>query len=134
MKNLVLLSALSLFLFSACNKEDADLLAGRTLNFEQSTAFFPEGLVITFSDVISESRCPLNAICFWEGEVIIELEANLGGETTQFQLTKNAILEGLEEESIFLFDRTITLLQVDPYPENGFDDLPEEYSIKIEVK
>ena len=48
-----------------------DLRAGQS-------AVVPGGLKVTFDRVVSDSRCPIDAICVWAGEAVIALKLSRG--------------------------------------------------------
>jgi hypothetical protein len=58
------------------------------LSFNQKVRVFDEDLTIRFSEVVEDSRCPVDVICVWEGRLVInllvndqELELSVGGES-----------------------------------------------------
>lgn len=70
--SLVLLLALGL---TACDSADApsypsDSRTGETSMALGQTATL-DGLSVTFSSVVTDSRCPTDAMCVWEGEAIV---------------------------------------------------------------
>ncbi len=58
------------------------------LSFNQEVTVIDEDLKIQFSEVIEDSRCPVDVECFWEGRLVINLKVNdqdlelsIGGES-----------------------------------------------------
>lgn len=50
-----------------------DLRAGES-------AVVPGGLKVTFDRVVSDSRCPIDAICIWAGEAVLALKLSRGAD------------------------------------------------------
>jgi hypothetical protein len=50
-----------------------DLSQDIVFGFGQTVFVESEDLTITFADVLSDSRCPVGAVCFWPGQAEIEL-------------------------------------------------------------
>jgi hypothetical protein len=51
----------------------------------QSAVFKAEKLEVTFVELISDSRCPSDATCFWQGTVTVRLAIRSNGKTTQHE-------------------------------------------------
>ncbi|MCB0636004.1 MAG: hypothetical protein KDC54_05280 [Lewinella sp.] len=87
-----------------------------------------DGPVLNFSQVVTDSRCPSQVVCVWEGAVTVELEAN--GETIQLTRSANA---GANAPLDTLGNWVIRLIEVNPYPEQAGSILDEDYSLELEV-
>jgi hypothetical protein len=75
MKKLILLLAIAV----AC--------ASHTSNYDQQislqlgqTATFPNQFALTFTHVVSDSRCPVNVTCIQKGDAVVEVTAQSNGE------------------------------------------------------
>jgi hypothetical protein len=51
----------------------------------QSAIFRAEKIEVTFVELISDSRCPSDATCFWQGTVTVRLAIRSNGKTTQHE-------------------------------------------------
>ncbi len=80
--------------------------------FGQTIAIERTDLEITFQDV-SDSRCPLDAVCVWAGSahVILEVVTSIG-EPAQLALDTHPDFPG----SGHVFDYVVRLVKVDPIP------------------
>lgn len=68
---------------------------------------------ITFLNVTSDSRCPADVVCIWQGEVSVKLNVTKDGKISDHTLTLGEN-ENLETKT---FDKYfIRLLKVEPYP------------------
>ena len=56
------------------------------LELGQTIAVDDGALEITFSEVISDSRCPKGETCFWEGDAVIRLAARSGADAGAIEL------------------------------------------------
>lgn len=89
------------------------------VGIDQSIFIAPEQLRITFAEV-TDSRCPIGAVCFWEGEGIAELHLrkNDGREAV---VTPTIRPGGDPDRDAWLkayaFGLRITLLELEPFPD-----------------
>ena len=79
----------------------------------QSAELLDGDLYLVFTGILSESRCPLGAICVWEGDAEAAVVGDLPGEI-QF----NCILHTstMFAQSCDMDPYKVFLLRVDPYP------------------
>lgn len=88
------------------------------LKINQTASIESNNIKVKFLNVFSDSRCPSDVTCIWEGEItifvnIIKNNQNLG----DFNLTSRG---GQKDLAIKSFDgHLIQLLKVDPYPTSG---------------
>mgnify|MGYP000618893551 CR=1 FL=1 len=84
-------------------------------------------LVVEFSDVTEDSRCPENVNCIQAGQVTAKLMAN----DKSLSLTK----EGKQKGGISgkVGDYSIEMIEVNPYPKDGIKTTKEDYSITLNV-
>lgn len=113
-------------------KEVATLGVGDTVNYPH------EGLKIGFEKTVSDSRCPLDAYCFWAGMARVKLwllKTNAETATaTPAILGTGEDAESIRNLSVTVLGYRISLLELNPYPQN-FDPIePGEYVTTIEVE
>lgn len=81
---------------------------------------------------VEDSRCPLDVVCVWEGEVAARLEARAGdGEPQALTLTFRH--EGDERATASVAGFQIRLLGVDPYPVAAKPPAWEDYLARLVV-
>jgi hypothetical protein len=76
-------------------------------------------LFLSFDRVVAESRCPMGALCFQAGEVIVEMTASGRGRAATFQLHLTG-MEGESESSappVSILGHRFRLFRLDPYPQ-----------------
>ena len=80
--------------------------------------------LVTFVEVIGDSRCPKGAVCVWEGDALALFEVKRSGFSpkrfvlhTNDGMTRDTVIDGL----------SIELVALDPYPEEGRAQRPTEY-------
>ena len=112
LKVLVLTSALSL---PACNGGDDSATPaslGQEFVIRYGETIRIDNLLLEFTSVLEESRCPVNAICVWEGNARLVFTASQGPTTRALELNTTppfpttAIFEGY----------VIELRELQPYP------------------
>jgi hypothetical protein len=114
-----------------------DLSENILLAYEQTVFIESEDLSVTFKDYM-ESRCPVGAVCFWEGEGVVELilENSSGDEVS----TLPVIRPGRDPDKYtwlkaYAMDYRITLLELEPYPDlNEPPSGPEEYTALLKIE
>ncbi|MPZ14831.1 MAG: hypothetical protein GEU73_10495 [Chloroflexi bacterium] len=90
----------------------------------------PDGTRLTFSRVASDSRCPIDVVCVWAGEVVVAFEVqNADGAVRGFEITfagrpATEIIEGT----------VVTVLNVQPYPKTTRPIDPDDYRVTVAVE
>ena len=84
------------------------------------------GMTVRFLSVVTDSRCPRDAACFWAGEVRVQLEIR---ETSR----EPALVELREGESTAAGRFRVTLLRVDPQPVSTTKIAPQDYRATLAV-
>ena len=94
---------------------------------------FPNHQVtIEMDSVINDSRCPVNAVCIWEGYGAVRFDFSVASQHTSFVLyTRPGILSG---NNILVYGYRITLVELNPYPGGSMSVNQEEYSARISIK
>lgn len=140
MKRLILflLSILTLFTYNGCQDEvllsdyqsvsvSSNTPASVTLKHGES-AFLNDELLITFSGVGADSRCPIDAICVWAGDAEVKLRLKKGS------LEKEIILHtGLTPTSVLFDGYEIALANVLPARKSTEEIKPNQYSILLRI-
>jgi len=107
----------------------AELEQEFTLAVDQSAAIAGEDLSIKFVEVISDSRCPDDAICIWLGEVSCLIEVTQNGATQSKVLTQ----PGLSAPVITDYGRYDVQFDVQPYPEADKAIKSNDYRLHLTV-
>ena len=85
------------------------------------------GLVLSFDRVISDSRCPKDVACVWEGEVTIALALSGSAGAAFFTLSDHA-------STLVVSGHSFTLQSVQPLPNAG-SSIPEaSYRVTVRVE
>ncbi len=135
MKFTIFFSLSFLVFFSlSCEQNDTNL----EVSYEEGVAFtlaFGETASctcgapdITFTEMVTDSRCPLNVTCVWEGEVIVKTQ--FGGE--ELQLGLSPIDTAPSADTVGQW--SVTLLEVTPHPVEGEVIPDEDYELKLLVE
>ena len=137
MTKLFSIAIISLLLFSACNHDDStpegvyQLGESFVLAIQQTADCDCSGPSLTFAELLEDSRCPLEAICIWEGRAVVRIDVNQNEETQSIELISRAGYEELARDTIDQL--VITLLDVMPYPVVNQQVEVADYSIELRV-
>lgn len=111
-----LLTAFAGFTLMSCDKDLTEVGFEIGQSFElahNQTANASDGqITVHFTNVASDSRCPADAVCVWEGESSIELSVKVNTVEEQITLSTHVDFGKRDTVSQFVF----TLLDVQPYP------------------
>jgi hypothetical protein len=88
------------------------------------------GTVVTFQRVVSDSRCPLNAMCVWAGDAVAEFTVVGRGVQSTYQLQLN----DAAKRSVTHQGAVIEFQSLDPLPISGQPTNPASYRAKVEVR
>lgn len=90
-----------------------------------------DSIRVRFIKVLSDSRCPTDVICVWEGQVKVEMYfISSKGE----KVTKELVLGAAEDASFEFENYKWTLKEVLPHPTSlmGFENYKGNYQVKME--
>ncbi len=98
---------------------------------EQKMAIGTPDMIVHFTQVTQDSRCPKGVNCIWEGEAIAELViGKMGVDTLALTYQPGREKASVGRASGYSF----RLLEVNPYPEKGNTIEKEAYQIVLEIK
>lgn len=113
----------------SCKKELMVLGKKHTLKYKDTATLSRGSMFVQIEDIV-DSRCPENAVCFWEGEAVVTFLVS--DETIPYTVE---IAMSNEEPAETTFTTTtgdykMTLEKVEPYPTSTNINL-NEYSVNI---
>jgi hypothetical protein len=89
-----------------------------------------EQLGVGFTAVLTDSRCPIDAVCVWMGDAVAELElTTAGGRTGKLELHTS-----LEPKSQLWNEVKVTLLELQPAPRASEPTRPAAYSVRLQLE
>ncbi|MCW5839582.1 MAG: hypothetical protein KIT29_06670 [Anaerolineales bacterium] len=134
-RNLILLSALLVFA-AACRPAasphrvfeagQAEMQVGESLDDVQS------GSMLTFVEIVQDSRCPADAICISSGFVQARFAIQEGDSTRTAILTLGDMASG-DTNVTTVGEFTVTLLEVNPYPLASAPVDYADYTVKLDL-
>jgi hypothetical protein len=87
------------------------------------SAVVPGGLRVTFDRVVSDSRCPIDAICVWAGEAVVALTLSRGaGAAVEREVRADSF-----SPEIAHLEYRIRAIGVAPYPRSDRKTPLEEF-------
>lgn len=100
----------------ACSAESLGPSLGQSvlLAYEASVHFPDENLRVTFTEVVEDSRCPLDVVCVQAGRVVVTLRLVQGGQA--LGVAKLGLGEPGIPSTRQLAGYSISLLDVSPHP------------------
>jgi uncharacterized Zn finger protein len=100
------------------------------LQFNQSAEIKSEDITVTFLNVTTDSRCPSDVTCIWQGQAGIQINVQKGKEDSSVNLSIGG--DSSPEESIFDM-YLIQLIDLSPYPISTKNIQSEEYAATIKI-
>lgn len=91
------------------------------------------GSALTFVEIVTDSRCPADAICVTSGFVQVLFEIEQGTETRQVTLTLGDMTDA-DINSVEVGEWTVTLVEVNPYPLASQPVPYSEYTVTIDLQ
>ncbi len=132
----VMISLALISLFACTEKIEGDITLGTSfeLNFNKSKKTTAGDIVVNFTEVIDDSRCPHDVECLWEGQAKVKLEVTLNGTDDEVVFIKRAgpFYENIAKDTVGGY--VFTLEEVLPYP-TGTNSIPQnDYLIKMKIE
>ncbi len=104
-----------------------------SLNKCSSGRLSGDNLILCFEDLISDSRCPANAMCIWQGAAVAKFSVTKNKETQSFVLSTIDIPDGTYKKEINLIGYKIEFVNLSPYAGTVQTPVPTD-QIKAEIK
>lgn len=101
--------------FTACSKDDDNqYIAPSPIPLESSIQLGQSGkFSLSFDAVVSDSRCPANALCSWAGIAIAKFTFKEGSQSYPFMLS---IMPGYPKQDTLIGSYHIEFSDLKPYP------------------
>jgi hypothetical protein len=100
-----------------------------TFTLAPTTSLRIEQARLTFVRVVSDDRCPLNAICVSQGDAVVEVNLAVAASESTFELALN----DQTRNSIAYKGIVVTLDDLQPYPFAGSPTDPADYRASFEL-
>jgi len=133
--SILLFATLTAFV-NSCSKSGNKFREGSTfeLNFSNCETGNIDGndLKLCFDAVVSDSRCPANAVCIWEGAATATFSFTKNAHTHRFNLSTITMLPNYTKDTV-IAGYKIEFINLSPYPGTVADPIPDSQR-KAEVK
>ena len=108
---------------AACGESDVD--EELTLALGEAAVTSDGGPKLTFEEVIEDSRCPMDALCVWAGQVVIDVSVG----------NASPARHSMRPDESVLWDRfEVRLVRVEPYPSSAAPIEPSDYRARFRVR
>jgi len=87
-------------------------------------------LRVQFLSVEEDSRCPIEAVCVWEGNVVAAFALTAGAGGTHLEFLNTAV----EPRSVDYSGVRVTLVAVSPLPHVGLPIPAEDYVVTLRLE
>jgi len=91
-----------------------------------------DDLKLCFDAVVSDSRCPANAVCIWQGTATASFSFTKKGKTHRFNLSTINMQPNYTKDTV-IAEYKIEFINLSPYPSTVADPIPDSQR-KAEVK
>ena len=134
MKRVLLIIALLVLILPSCNsssnKVRASLGQEFVLAINQTSEISGENLLVKFTDVIGDSRCPTGVECIWAGQVSCILDITISGKTSQTVITGPGDTSDYANAT---YQKYSLKFRVDPYPQSGKTISKSDYRLYLTI-
>ena len=128
---LLILLPVLLTAFSGCAGNAAVVKAGIgetfTIGIGQTAQITDEDMVITFNEIIGDSRCPKGVTCIWAGVVSARVTIDYKGDSYPLALNQPGLTSPVTE---VFFNYTLTY-DISPYPTAGEALSDKDYRLTV---
>ncbi len=91
-----------------------------------------DDLKLCFDAVVSDSRCPANAVCIWQGAATATFSFTKNGHSHNFNLSTITLPPNYTKDTVIVGYK-IEFIDLSPYPGTVADPIPDSQR-KAEVK
>lgn len=136
MKNLVIIFLLFVSLGSCkkdfSNSREKEIVYEKETELKSGILFSNNDLSIQLDSVTSDSRCPINAECIWEGNATLKFIVTISDTEHKIVLNTNGASSFSSDTILQAYN--IALTDLKPYPSTDLRIEQEEYEATIIVK
>ncbi len=137
----ILVLPLALSMLIACDDSSPtspaiSLPATVQLQVGQSVLVSSGDLVVGFTEVMQDSRCPSNSttICAWEGEAVVKVEVSANRQALGSPLLSTHPNNGSSPNAVSLEGYRLQALELDPYPVTWNSIPPSDYRLTLRIE
>lgn len=140
MKKFLLLFPLLIFSCSEYSSVDSNTYRNDEIwiKYKQSITFGTEPMSLKFNDLLSESRCPSNVVCVWQGEALLSFKVfKLGTYENNIRIKINGYVGKTNIDAHKFVDTLgyrFTLMQLDPYPHTDSTRQLSDYIALLKIR
>jgi len=124
---------LGVFIILGC-KKNVDQDSSVFVNWHHcSQKNYRPGIVkICFDSLMQDSRCPMGALCIWQGTAVVRFSLTVNNSSQNITLATLNV-PGLYRTDTTLMGYKIALLNVTPFPRIDFPQNVSEYEAELRI-
>jgi len=88
-----------------------------------------DGLTVRFEAVTQDSRCPIDAVCVWQGDATVVLSLTTAADPA----ASRELHTGVDPREARFASYSVTLVSVAPAPRSTVKIAPEDYRATLQV-
>lgn len=115
---------------SACQNTPTSPSLPATFTLEPGQSARGSTVLVRFMKVVSDSRCPLNAMCVSAGDAVATFRMTAGGLDGEYELALNDASKRTVTHRGF----TLEFQALQPYPVAGQPTNPADYRATVEIR
>lgn len=131
LRHLLIFAVILFITLTGCSNDQSDVTVGLgetfTIGVGKSARITGEEMIVTFDEVIDDSRCPQNVTCVWEGIASSRVTINYQDKDHTLVVDQPGLTEQAEKP-FFHYKLTYSL---NPYPREGEEIPPKEYLLTL---
>ena len=130
-KKLIVSFIFTMMLIISCSDESGSVRLGdiERVKVHQSIKYNDAYIQVKLDSVLNDSRCPVDAECFWEGNAEVRFEI-----TTEKEVKKVLLNTTLSPKSALINDYTIELVSLMPFSKSGSIIKQSDYYAEIKLQ
>jgi hypothetical protein len=115
---------------AGCGGRLASPTVPATFTLEPGQTASVQGVAVTFRQVVSDSRCPINAFCVWAGDATVVFSVRMIGQETQYELQ----LADPAKRSAAIRNFVLEFQELQPHPIAGQPTDRASYRATIQIR
>ena len=107
-------------------------IISKILFLNQEARFEEDDLMLRFTSVLEDSRCPKQVLCVWGGQGVVQIQVQQNGSPPTSSVLNS--IPSLKQDTVVYMNYSIRFLDLAPYPDDPQTPIPPgAYTITLVV-